>query len=254
MNAEDALTLLERGDAARLLGLWEEERWSLKLPEPASDPETERPLSRQGSFPGAEEPFAGKSSPDGAGEASRAVSAAGPEDGEGGEAPLSRSRAFAAADVPDYAGAALAADAAEELTGGAPLPWEEISEVPETVYRPPMLLHNPLRERSPGNSAGSSFDGRDFASQASAGQISAGWTAEGRSFSAALPERQTEPFPMSGQMQSSSETRVLYEGVRETASPEKGRDDFVLTADDLLDELERRLLRQIQTETEGYYR
>ena len=242
MNAEDALTLLERGDAARLLGLWEEERWSLKLPEPVPDPETERPLSRQGFFPGAEETSIGKPSPDGSGEALWAVSAAGPEDGEGGEAPLSRSRVFAAA------------DAAEGLTGGAPLPWEEISEVPETVYRPPMLLHNPLRERSPGNSAGSSFDGRDFASQASAGQISAGWTAEGRSFSAALPERQTEPFPMSGQMQSSSETRVLYEGVRETASPEKGRDDFVLTADDLLDELERRLLRQIQTETEGYYR
>ncbi|MDD6032045.1 MAG: hypothetical protein PUC47_00955 [Oscillospiraceae bacterium] len=251
MNAEDALTLLERGDAARLLRLWEEERWSLKFPEPVSDPETERPLSRQESFPGTEEPFAGKSSPDGAGEASRAVSAAGPEDGEDGEAPLFRSRAFAAADVPDYAGAVPAADAAEELTGGAPLPWEEISEVPETVYRPLMLLHNPLRERSPGDSAGSSFDG-----QASAGQIYAGWTApEERSFSAVLPERQTELFSASGQpLPSLRETRVLYEGVRETASPEKTGADLALTADDLLDELERRLLRQIQTETEGYYR
>ena len=245
MNAEDALTLLERGDAARLLRLWEEERWSLKFPEPVSDPETERPLSRQESFPGTEEPCAGKSSPDGAGEASRAVSAAGPEDGEGGEAPLFRSRAFAAADVPDYAGAVPAADAAEELTGGAPLPWEEISEVPETVYRPLMLLHNPLRERSLGDSEGFSFGG----------QADGRTAPEERSFSAVLPERQTELSSISGQpLPSLRETRVLYEGVWETASPEKTGADLALTADDLLDELERRLLRQIQTETEGYYR
>ena len=249
MNAEDALILLEQGAAARLLRLWEEERWSLKLPDPA--PETERPLSRQGSFPGTEEYSMDKPSPDASREAYRAVSAAGPEDGEGGEAPLSRSRAFAEADVPDYVGAVPAADAAEGLTGGAPLPWEQNLEVPETVYRPFMRLDNPPRGRSPGDSAGISLDGQTFARQ-----ISAGWTApEERSLSASLPEQQTEPFVMSGQSPSSfGETRVLYEGVRETASPEKGRDGFALTADDLLDELERRLLRQIQTETEGYYR
>ena len=32
----------------------------------------------------------------------------------------------------------------EELTGGAPLPWEEISEVPETVYRP-LMVRMPAR-------------------------------------------------------------------------------------------------------------